>query len=233
MEGDPSVSGGIFWAFRFASELAFRWIPGTVQTITGAATQTGPSPVLSPITDPMTTSDMARFLQTASVPGAYEQLYHQWTVFVAVSVIVTLLLGAGAAYCIIRILQLRRNEEERFRAVAHPIESKDVSKAQLRWNHIVEESRSDNEQKWRLAILEADILLNELLDVLGFRGETMADKMKQANRNQFTTIDLAWEAHLVRNAIAHQGSMQELTSREARRVIGLYERVFKEFQFIL
>jgi hypothetical protein len=232
MEGDASVSGGIFWAFRFASELAFRWIPGTVQTIAGTAAQNGTSPVLSPITDPMTTADVARFLQAASAPGAYEQLVHQWSVFVALSAVATLLLGVGVAYCVIRIFQVRRNEAERFAAVAHPIASKDVSKAQLRWNNILEESRSENGQSWRLAILEADILLNELLDVLGYRGETMADKMKQANRNQFTTIDLAWEAHLVRNAIAHQGSMQELTAREARRVIGLYERVFKEFQFI-
>jgi hypothetical protein len=80
--------------------------------------------------------------------------------------------------------------------------------------------------------LEADIMLNELLDLQAYRGETMADKMKQVERGDWKTIDLAWEAHKMRNAIAHQGSMQRLSEREARRVIGLYEQVFKEFKFV-
>ena len=78
----------------------------------------------------------------------------------------------------------------------------------------------------------ADIMLNELLDTLGYRGETMADKMKTVEKGDFKTISMAWEAHLMRNAIAHQGLMKELNEREARRIIGLYEQVFREFRFI-
>ena len=75
-------------------------------------------------------------------------------------------------------------------------------------------------------------MLNELLDVLGYRGETMADKMKQVVRGDFNTIDLAWEAHKVRNRVAHEGAEHLLSGREARRVISLYEQVFREFKFI-
>ena len=83
-----------------------------------------------------------------------------------------------------------------------------------------------------MSILEADILLNELLDVLGYRGETMADKMKQIVKADFNTIDLAWEGHKIRNRIAHDGAQFPLSARDARRVIGLYEQVFREFKFI-
>ena len=110
--------------------------------------------------------------------------------------------------------------------------AKDVSKTQLRWAKILEHARSDNEHDWRVAILEADILLNELLDIQGYKGETMADKMKQVDRAHFNTIDLAWEAHKVRNRVAHEGSAHALTSREARRVIGLYTEVLKEFGYV-
>ena len=75
-------------------------------------------------------------------------------------------------------------------------------------------------------------MLNELLDVQGYRGETMADKMKQADRATFRSIDAAWEAHGLRNKVAHQGSALLLNAREARRVIGLYEQVFREFKII-
>ena len=39
-----------------------------------------------------------------------------------------------------------------------------MPRTQLRWNGILEEANSDDERKWRLAILEADIMLNELLE---------------------------------------------------------------------
>jgi hypothetical protein len=56
----------------------------------------------------------------------------------------------------------------------------------------------------------------------------MADKMRQVDRADFRTIDLAWEAHKVRNRIAHEGSAHSLSAREARRVIDLYDAIFKE-----
>ncbi|HVU75885.1 MAG TPA: hypothetical protein VHD38_03590, partial [Candidatus Paceibacterota bacterium] len=183
-------------------------------------------------TQPITPSDISHFLQTAAVPDAYNALYHDWIVWIVLAVIVSLLCCALIIYCVMRILQVRTNELERFRAAGHTVAAKDVPKTQLRWNSIIERAQSDDEKAWRLAILEADIMLNELLDVLGFRGETMADKMKQVTRERFKTIDLAWEAHRVRNQIAHQGSIMNLTSYEARRVITMYAQVFREFQFI-
>lgn len=123
-------------------------------------------------------------------------------------------------------------EHMRFYAAAHPVKKQDVPRTQLRWNRIVEQAYSDDEQKWRLAILEADIMLNELLDLKGYSGDTMADKMKQIDRADFNAIDDAWEAHKVRNAIAHKGSAHQLNDRETRRIIGLYEKVFREFKII-
>lgn len=233
MEGDPSLTGGILYALRFMSDVAFRWVPGTVQVVTGTAPLTGDAPPpLRPITDPLTVSDINHFLQNTAAAGTYDALYNDWSLLVAISVLISLLCMASVIYCALRIFQVRRHEEDRHKAAAHTIASQDVSKTQLRWNRVLEQVHSDTEQNWRLAILEADIMLNELLDVLGYRGETMGDKMKQVDRSRFHTIDFAWEAHKVRNAIAHRGSQQILDQREARRVIGLYERVFKEFQFV-
>jgi len=229
---DGSITGGFFWAARFLSDIAFRWIPGTVQVVSGTAPNSGADIVYRPITEPVTTADVAHFLQSASVPSAYDTLYRDWTIFIALSVIVSLLCGTLVVYCVIRIMQVRKSEHERFRAAGRTVAARDVSKTQLRWESVLERAHSDDEKNWRLAILEADIMLNELLDVLGFKGETMADKMKQATPDRFRTIHQAWEAHGVRNRIAHQGSLTHLTSYETRRVMQLYTQVFKEFKFI-
>jgi transposase len=60
----------------------------------------------------------------------------------------------------------------------------------------------------------------------------MGERMKAIEKSDFNTIDDAWEAHKARNNIAHQGGGFALNQREARRIISLYERVFREFQLI-
>ena len=117
-------------------------------------------------------------------------------------------------------------------AIAHPVAAKDVPQTQLRFNRIRDEVSGEDEHKWRVAILESDIMLNELLDILGYKGETMGDKLKGVPRSAFNTIDIAWEAHKARNQIAHEGSGYALSAREARRLVGLYEQVFREHGFI-
>ena len=75
-------------------------------------------------------------------------------------------------------------------------------------------------------------MLNELLDLQGYKGETMAEKLKQVSRTNFNTVDDAWEAHKMRNKVAHEGVEYHIDEREKNRVINLYQRVFKEFGFI-
>lgn len=101
-----------------------------------------------------------------------------------------------------------------------------------RWDMVVAHVQSDNPSDWRLAILEADIILDELLDHLGYVGDTIGDKLKSADNSRFRTLNDAWEAHKVRNTIAHEGHEYVLTQRESQRVIALYRNVFREFDYI-
>ena len=97
-----------------------------------------------------------------------------------------------------------------------------------RWQKVLEHTVSDNPSDWRLAILEADIVLEETLDRAGYVGDTLGDKLKNAEKRPFASLNAAWEAHRIRNAIAHQGQGFELTQRDARRAISLFEAVFRE-----
>src|SRR3989344_3535146 len=232
MDPTPTLATGFGWILQFLSQVAFQWVPSIVITIGNTGNPPAGVEYYSAPFGPATTEQAVNYLQTASAPGVYETFVRYWTVFTALSLFVSLLLAILIAYCIIRIEQIRKHERLKLEAVAHPVAARDVSRAQMRWNRIVEEAGSENEQNWQLAILEADIMLNELLDNLGYKGETMADKMRQVERGDFNTIDLAWEAHRARNTIAHQGLCASISSREARRIIDLYEKIFREFQFI-
>jgi len=101
-----------------------------------------------------------------------------------------------------------------------------------RWEKVQKFIMSPNMSDWKLAILEADVMLEEMVDQIGYPGESLGEKLKNVERSDFTTVDLAWEAHKIRNALAHEGSDFLLTHREALRVVGLFEKVFKEFRYI-
>ena len=90
--------------------------------------------------------------------------------------------------------------------------------------------QSTNQSDWRQAIIEADIILDELLTRLGYVGDSVGEKLKQVHTNHFQTLSNAWEAHKVRNEIAHSGMNFELTDRIAYRTIANYEAVFREHE---
>ncbi len=101
-----------------------------------------------------------------------------------------------------------------------------------RWEHVLALSTSANEGDWRRAIIEADIMLGNLLTDKGYPGATIGDQLKTANPLQFTTLDVAWTAHKMRNDIAHAGESFRLTERDVRATIAQYARVFEEFGII-
>jgi hypothetical protein len=101
-----------------------------------------------------------------------------------------------------------------------------------RWERVQVLANAASESDWRLAILEADIMLGDLLREQGYRGESIGERLRDGNPLQFRTLDLAWQAHKVRNDIAHAGSEYHLSQREANGTIDLYRRVFEEFDYI-
>lgn len=96
------------------------------------------------------------------------------------------------------------------------------------WERIRQNAYSEEESRWRLSIIEADIYMDKLLDQKGYIGETVSDKLKKISENQLASIQYAWEAHKIRNKIAHEGADFVLTLPETRRIILLYEVVFRE-----
>ncbi len=233
MDPGTSIGGSLGWALWYIGEIAFKWVPGAVVATVGtapAAADLPPPP--SAITAPISVQQVVDYLQTASAPGVYDQLYQGWSTFVAFSILMTLAFMAIVVYASIRMFQIRQMERRRFAAAQHTVASRDVPKTHLRWDRVVQEVTSDNERDWRLAILEADIMLNELLDTQGYKGETIADKLRAVDPAEFRSVEAAWEAHKFRNKIAHESNLNLLSARDARHVIALYERVFKEFHFL-
>ena len=218
------MTGDSTSAFGFLGDVIFKWIPNVLTVIFESIQNTGAeasAPISDSLARPLSASDFPRFLEQISTPGVYDSLVQGWHTFVLFALLFSVPFLAVSVYCLTRVFLLRRHEERMFLASQQPIVARDIPKTQLRWGRILEQARSGNEHSWRLAILEADIMLSNLLDVNGYKGETMAEKMKQVDRADFNSIDAAWEAHNLRNKIAHGGEAHELSAREIRRLLSV------------
>jgi len=144
--------------------------------------------------------------------------------------ILTVVFVFGIAYAVFEAKKI----EKKMDAELYPEIKEETAETVInrKWQRVEKYMESGNTSDWQLAILEADIMLDELLEKSGYHGDTMGDKLKLVDKSDFNTIDMAWDAHKVRNMIAHEGADFVLTEREARRVIELYRQVFKEFDYI-
>lgn len=148
-----------------------------------------------------------------------------------------ILIAVGATVLIIyfylRIEAIEKKEREAIRQAIEEWKVKqEETRSQSAWERIASYLETGNEPEWKLGILEADNLLDQLFGELGYVGEGVGDKLKTADPAHVKNLDAAWEAHKIRNRVAHEGSAFRLNYREARRVLALYEQVFREFGYI-
>ena len=146
-------------------------------------------------------------------------------------------------YTAIRLLEIRKKEhahlEHEIAEYAHnQAEQEKRLREEVggskneRWSKTLNYLFSQHSSDWKLAIIEADSMLEELLNQLGFKGESLGDKLKSSNQENFSQLTTAWEVHTDRNRIAHEGLSFELSQHEAKRVIALYEQIFHAYGYI-
>jgi hypothetical protein len=112
-------------------------------------------------------------------------------------------------------------------------EATQMSHEEKRLGIIQEHIFSDKPAEWRLGIIEMDAMMFDVLRDRGYAGETIAEQLHAAEVKRFGSYENAWEAHKVRNRIAHEGVKFELTQNEAKRVYKLYATVFEEFGIVI
>lgn len=164
--------------------------------------------------------------------GILDLFYAVRAPFIVVSVIVCAFLAAGIIYANREKAKIRAVFTHEMKLVEQKLAGEALSNKNPRWEHVLAMASSESPGEWRLAILEADTMLDELTRSMSYRGDNLGERLKNIEKSDFNTLDLAWEAHKVRNQIAHTGSDFILTSREAKRIIGLYRQVFEEFDYV-
>lgn len=153
-----------------------------------------------------------------------------WGIIIILSFIISLIMLALYIYASIELEKLEEHEVEHLKAEAeaYAATTGGVHKAD-RFGELQNHIDSTNPNDWKLAIIEADIILDDVLKHQGYAGTSLGERLRSISPATLASLDDAWQAHKVRNQIAHAGADFILTQKLARETINQYKRVFVEF----
>lgn len=147
-----------------------------------------------------------------------------------ISTIISMIALSIAIYAFIRINEMVAEETKKVGlAINWDSERKQKN---TRWERVDHYMTSLNPSDWKIAILEADNILDEIVERLGYKGETLGERMKAIEPSDFPYLEEAWAAHKFRNELAHKGMDVPLSRADAERTINVYHRVFKGLGYL-
>lgn len=103
-----------------------------------------------------------------------------------------------------------------------------MSKEELakRWKEIEALTERPDEMSYKMAILEADKLLDFGLKSIGCSGNTLGERLRFIT-NRYPNLHRVWPAHILRNKLMHEASFH-LNRGQAKRAIGQFRDALRE-----
>ena len=95
------------------------------------------------------------------------------------------------------------------------------------WRHVTVHFAQGDENSLKVAVIEADNLLDEALRLAGYRGVNLGERLKKITSAELPLIDEIWEAHKIRNRLAHESGFR-LDRATAERALEVYQKVFQD-----
>lgn len=155
---------------------------------------------------------------------------HLWLWVIVIGYLLSVVGLVFIVYTTVRLFELRKREDAFYRTLIAPAEVE--GGMHPRWEHIESLASGKSASEWREAIIEADIMLDDALARQGYVGDGVGEKLKAVEPSEMATLQDAWEAHKIRNQIAHEGSAFALSETIAERTITRYGNVFRELKII-
>jgi hypothetical protein len=109
-----------------------------------------------------------------------------------------------------------------FSPTLHGLDRKGI---QARWSEIELMTAGGGEMNLKMAVMEADKLLDHALKAMAFPGLTLGERLKFA-AYRFPRIGDVWWAHRLRNQLVHESSFY-LEPGMAKKAIGVYKKTLQ------
>ena len=100
-----------------------------------------------------------------------------------------------------------------------------------RWESVLANLGREDENSYKLAVIEADKIFDDILKKIGYQGEDMGERLKQLTPAQTANLDEVWQAHKLRNQIVHEPD-SKLTRAQAQRAVEIYQRALEDLEAV-
>lgn len=159
--------------------------------------------------------------------GDFSTIYSILDVFKVIFIFFLVLFVCGIIYVIYEFRKLRPNYKLVYEESAPP--QKKITKSH--WGKIMERFNAGTESDWRLAIVEADSLVDEVFKKIGFGGETLGERIASISEREVHSIPELKEAHKLRNNLVHTPGYK-ITREDAERALRHYHKVLEELEMV-
>ncbi len=105
----------------------------------------------------------------------------------------------------------------------------EINKFLKDWKKIIKKQESGSEAEYKLAIIEADTMLDDVLKRMGHTEETLEEKLKSLKTSELENMEELKEARKVRNSVVHDPDY-ELTLDKTKEILKIYEDTFKNLK---
>lgn len=102
-------------------------------------------------------------------------------------------------------------------------------KTKSRWEAIKKRLESQEEKEFKVAIIEADEMVGDLVKRMGYQGENLGEIFKNVPEAQIENIAKVKKAHEIKNRIIHDENFP-VSLELAKETLGYYEEFLDEFE---
>ena len=150
--------------------------------------------------------------------------------FKTIAIILSVIFGVILVWIMIKIGDLYKNKvkdaiENAVEGLTPPPEA--VTAYDNRWQEIKSHVNSFVQAEWKMAIIEGDKFVDDVLKTAGFAGESMGERLMLIKPDQIVNLQYLWDAHKLRNLLVHDANFR-LTHQQALFAINAFESVLKE-----
>ncbi len=104
-----------------------------------------------------------------------------------------------------------------------------LKKPARQWDRVKRRLETGVESEWKLSVMEADDILDDILAKMGYVAETLEERLKLVPVTILPNLDEIQKVHKIRDNIVHDPDFR-LTMEQARAALEVYERAFSDLE---
>ena len=101
------------------------------------------------------------------------------------------------------------------------------SKIYKKWGKIKKRLEKDNEAEYKLALIEADKMLDDILKKMGYGEESLNEKLKHISSSDVSNLEELLRVNEICQNIVHDPDYR-LNKEKAEEIIDIFEKSFKD-----